>query len=167
MGSHFRPSLSKDFLGTIYCTSIVPQIVQNLLKNKVRFRRFLHNFVVRFEVQFVSDIFISSYGSTRPPSCRCRQACRRRRCAATATLPLPLLPPRCQRCQRHALTKLMPPPPSWPPPLMPRSCQAAAAAAAKLAAASALSPRFRHHRRPLRFNCYHHCYHRCRFRAFS
>jgi hypothetical protein len=30
---------------------------KNLLKNDVQFRRFLHDFVVRFEVQFVSDIY--------------------------------------------------------------------------------------------------------------
>ncbi len=104
--------------------------------------------------------------STRPPSCRRRQAGRRCCRAATATLPLPTPPPCCQRRQHRALAKLPPLPPSWPLPLTPCSCQAATTAA-KLAAALALSPRFRRHRRPLRFNCYHHhCHHRC-FRAFS
>jgi hypothetical protein len=65
---------------------------KNLLKNEVRFWRFLHDFVVRFEVRFMSDIYFFFYGSTRPPICRLRQAGRRRRCAATAMLPLPTLP---------------------------------------------------------------------------
>ena len=46
------------------------------------------------------------------------------------------------------------------------SCQAAAAAA-KLAGAPMLSPRFRRHRRPLRFHCFRRCCHRRLFCAFS
>ncbi len=50
---------------------------------------------------------ISSYGSTRPPSCRRHQASRCRPRAATATLLLPMPP---------AQPTLPPLPPSWPLP---------------------------------------------------
>ena len=60
------------------------------------------NFMLRFLVQFIVPqivpqivLFISSYGSsTRPPSCRHRQAGRHRRRAVIATLPLPMPLPR-------------------------------------------------------------------------
>ena len=98
-----------------------------------------------------------------PPSCHHRQAGHHRRCAATATLPLPTPLPRCRRHQRRALAKL---PPSWLLLLAPRSCQAATATA-KLTTALALSSCFRRHCCPLRFLPYRCCCHRCRFRAFS
>ncbi len=78
-----------------------------------------------------------------PPCCLCRQAARRRRHTATATLPLPTsrratdaanaaLLPSCRlrrqagrRCQCRALAKL--PPPSWP---LPPRCHRASAATA-------------------------------------
>ncbi len=78
------------------------KLCKNLLENKVRFWRFLHNFVVRFEVRFMSDIFIFLMVTTA------RQAAPvAKLVAATVTLP----PPRCCcllcRCAANAANAVL------------------------------------------------------------